>query len=685
MSFLNPLFLFGLAAAAIPILIHLFTRRRPREVPFPSLEFLTEVNQSEIRRLRLKQWLLLLLRTLAIVCLALAMARPALRGNAGVRSGAASTVVVLLDRSGSMGAPAPSGLPLLAEARRVAEDLFATLGPADELLLVPYDRAPAPVTAKPSSDLGRLRAALQALEPTAEITDHAGALGRAAQALAESHALNRELFWISDFQRAGASGDGLVAPAGPWEQSRVYLVPLAPRSRANVALTDAALAPTAGEPALSVGAAAFGATPGDLAVAVEGLAGEGEIGRGFVNLPRDGEAGTLLPLARLPESGGMVRLPEDALPLDDRRYFAAGRSGTVRVLLREDAGPSSLRLALEAGGGASGLAVEAVDATGLPARLAEADVAVVNDVERMGPVEMQALLDFWRGGGPVLLVLGDRADAEAWNGTLLREMSAGALGPPEAAAPGAAWRLVRAAAGHAVLAGFPARPGEALSTARFQRIRALRAGPGARAVLEFDPAHPALLEVPHGLVLVASLDPGASDFPVSGAFLPLVHQAVRVLGRGTAAASLAPGERYSAPATTGDWRIEDLAGRPVVAALAAVSGATRLTSEPLERPGLYRVLRDGRARASFVVNPDPRESDLAAWPEAALTGAFPAGRAQLVRPGEDLARRVREARLGRELWSALVIAALVLLAAESVIARAGMPGLAVRRAGRPAA
>ena len=48
MNFLNPLFLFGLAAAAIPVLIHLFTRRKPREVRFPSLDFLSEVNQSEI-------------------------------------------------------------------------------------------------------------------------------------------------------------------------------------------------------------------------------------------------------------------------------------------------------------------------------------------------------------------------------------------------------------------------------------------------------------------------------------------------------------------------------------------------------------------------------------------------------------------------------------------------------------
>ena len=123
MSFLNPAFLFGLLAASIPILIHLFTRRRPRELRFPSLAFLTEVNQSEIRRLKLKQWLLLLLRTLAVACIALAMSRPALEGTVGSRSGASTTVVALVDRSGSMGAATRSGT-LLVEARRVLEDLL---------------------------------------------------------------------------------------------------------------------------------------------------------------------------------------------------------------------------------------------------------------------------------------------------------------------------------------------------------------------------------------------------------------------------------------------------------------------------------------------------------------------------------------------------------------------------------
>jgi len=247
MSFLNPLFLFGLAAAAIPILIHLFTRRRPREVLFPSLEFLSEVHHSEIRRLKLKQWLLLLLRTLAIAALALAMARPALRGSASGAGRAATLVVALVDESGSMraqaeGAEAPgAGAATLGDvARRAVEDLISTLGPSDELQIVPYDREPHPATPQPSGDVPRLRAAAHALAPGAAATDHVRALAYAGRALAESHALNRELFWVSDFQRSGLpDSGGLAHPAGPWPPARVYLIPIAPRSRANAALTGA--------------------------------------------------------------------------------------------------------------------------------------------------------------------------------------------------------------------------------------------------------------------------------------------------------------------------------------------------------------------------------------------------------------------------------------------------------------
>jgi hypothetical protein len=685
LSFLNPLFLFGLAAAAIPVIIHLFTRKRPREVPFSSLEFLTEVNRSEIRRIRLKQWLLLLLRALALTALALAMSRPVMRATAGGPGGASATVVALVDRSGSMGATSRSGTAM-REARRVLESLASTLGAGDEMLLIPYDDAPHPFSQRPISDLPRLRAALQGLEPSARTTNHTPALAAAARALAESHALNRELFWISDFQGAGfrapgvPAGDGaepvVALPEGPWDQARTYLVPLGAASRGNAALVDASPAPAESGAALAIAARSDGAPEGDLAVAVrEGGSGE-EIGRGFVALPSSGEASTLVPLARMPDPGGEVLLPEDALLLDNRRVFASGRSGTLRVLVRSEGGPSPLALALEAGSPASGLAVERVEAASLPGRIADADVVVLDDLERLGSGELQALLDYYRGGGAILVSFGSRADPAYWNGSLLPDLGVGAIGPLEQASGGAAWRIRRRAAGHPALVGFPARPGEPLSGARFTRIRPLVARPAARMLLEFDRDRPALVEAPHALVLLTPLDLESSDFPVSGAFLPLLHQAVKVLGRGTAAASLLPGERYSAPAGTGTWRIEDERGREVPVELVTGGGATRLLSGPLETPGLYRVLQGGAPRAAFAVNPDPAESDLEVIPTARLARAFPSGRVTVLEPGAGIERRVREARYGRELWAWFVMLALALLVAETVLGRAGLPSTA---------
>ena len=697
MNFLNPLFLFGLAAAAIPVLIHLFTRRKPREVRFPSLEFLAEVNQSEIRRLRLKQWLLLALRTLAVALLAMAMARPSMKGGAAGRGAAASTLVALVDVSGSMGAPDAEGRPLTATARRVVESLLATLGPADELLLVPYDRAVHPVSDKPLADAARLRAAAQALAPSASATDHAAALQLAGRALAQSRSLNRELFWISDFQRSGFGERGLERPEGPWSEARVYLVPLQPRSRANAALTGASLAPSADPaqpPALEVSAVSYDAVSGsasqdfalearelsragDAKSATRGtdgspVAADASLGRGFVSLGARGEGHTLLPLARAPETGGEVLLPDDALALDNRCVFAAGRAGTLRVVLREDGGPSPLRLALEAGSPASGLTVRALDASQLAAGVGDADLVVVGDVERLGPSELQRLLDFHRAGGGVLLVPGPRADLAFWN-DLLRQLGAGTLGADTPAPPGAAWRLLRAVTGHAVLEGFPERPGEPLTQARFSRVPLFSPAPGARTLLRFDDAHAALVEAGRVLVLAAPLDAARSDFALSGAFLPLVHQAARVLARGTAAPSLHPGDTWSAPASA-EWRIEDEAGRDIPVSVETSGGATRAVSVPLERTGLYRAFAGPDLRASFAVNPDPAEGDLAPLPDASLMAAFPGGRARLLRVGDDLAARVRQARFGRELWPEFVTLALLLLFAESVIGRWGMPG-----------
>ena len=69
--FLYPLFLFGLAAASLPVLIHLLNRRRLKRIRFPAVRFILLSQKRISRSYRLRHWLLLALRTLAVICLAL--------------------------------------------------------------------------------------------------------------------------------------------------------------------------------------------------------------------------------------------------------------------------------------------------------------------------------------------------------------------------------------------------------------------------------------------------------------------------------------------------------------------------------------------------------------------------------------------------------------------------------------
>jgi len=102
-SFLNSLILPALIAAIIPLIIHLFSRQRSKRVLFSSLRFLKLIENQRIRRVKLYQILLILIRTLFIVLLVLAFSRPTVRDSVlNYDSNSATTAVILIDDTYSM-------------------------------------------------------------------------------------------------------------------------------------------------------------------------------------------------------------------------------------------------------------------------------------------------------------------------------------------------------------------------------------------------------------------------------------------------------------------------------------------------------------------------------------------------------------------------------------------------------
>ena len=180
MAFLTPAFFAALAAAAIPILIHLIQRERKQVVAFPSLMFLRRIPYQSVRRRRIRHWFLLAMRVLALALLAAAFARPFFRQGAlaaGTTLGARDLVVVL-DQSASMGYG-----DHWARARAVAREAVDRLGPDDRATLVLF-AGNAEESLRATPDRVRLKAAIDAARVTSGATRYGPALKLAASVLA---------------------------------------------------------------------------------------------------------------------------------------------------------------------------------------------------------------------------------------------------------------------------------------------------------------------------------------------------------------------------------------------------------------------------------------------------------------------------------------------------------------------
>ncbi|MDA1113649.1 MAG: VWA domain-containing protein [Planctomycetota bacterium] len=102
MNFAAPLVLWALPLVLVPIIIHLLQKRRFRRVEFSAMDFLMRAVRRTRRRVLLEDVLLLILRTLAVLFLILALARPNSEDLPLVLGRDARAEVLILDASLSM-------------------------------------------------------------------------------------------------------------------------------------------------------------------------------------------------------------------------------------------------------------------------------------------------------------------------------------------------------------------------------------------------------------------------------------------------------------------------------------------------------------------------------------------------------------------------------------------------------
>lgn len=99
MVFLNPIFLFFIPLVLIPLIIHFLHFRKPEQLAFSSIAFLVELQKTVVRKLRLKEWILLLIRTLVVVFALFVLAQPVFDSNLGVAKKEGEPICLIVDNS----------------------------------------------------------------------------------------------------------------------------------------------------------------------------------------------------------------------------------------------------------------------------------------------------------------------------------------------------------------------------------------------------------------------------------------------------------------------------------------------------------------------------------------------------------------------------------------------------------
>ena len=679
MPLLAPLFLLGLAAVGIPLLVHLVRRETRNPIAFPSLMFIVQAPAPVASRRRLRNPWLFLLRALAVILLVLAFTRPVLfppRTAAGVDL-RRREVVLLIDRSFSMriGQRWP-------RARAAADSVIDALAARDRLTLVPFDRLATVATAS-SSDAPALRAVLAVLTPTDESTRLAPAMAIAQQRLAASDAPRKALVIISDMQRSAWDlTDDARLDAGV-EVATINVGDGAAVLDRAVRAVEVRLDRRSGKPQLLITARLANAGPAarDVVTRLE-VAGR-LVEERRVDLPRDGGAAVTFAALSAPAASVAARvvLAPDALPGDDAFSVVLDAPGTLPVLLIENGANPYLAPALSIGDLPRFDVLRRSPARATVADLTGRRLVILADGALPRAIGAGGLLRFVQQGGGLMIALGAEFHAADWSGTAAPLM-AGRVQPIVNREGSSGAVLGTLDQQHPALALLTGASAGDLTAARFDRYRPIDATNGVLA--RFADGTAALTErrVGRGRVLTfgSSLDGSWNDLPRQPAFLPLMQQ----LSRYTAAWRDTP-RAFEIGASL---RVADLVqGRTANVArwvATAPSGARRelgngsdsAVTVALNEAGVHELRPGGMPGARPVLaaaNIARAELDFATFDAVRLADALaPRAGASVTRTSAIAQETPVEREARQSIWWYLLLAAVLLLAAESVIARRSM-------------
>lgn len=663
MNVLLPAFLGAAALIGLPIVLHLLRMQPRKRVPFPTLRFLGGSALRDSRRQSLWRWLTLLLRCLIILLVALAFSRPFWPLE---HSSSSRAIVVVVDNSYSMQAAGR-----IEEVGSWLKPELESLRPPDELgVLVLHPSPQWLATLSPDIDAG-LRALSQF--PRAFATSHYRAgLELAAIALSTAAPQQKQIFMAGDQQRLGWSDVRFDKQFPPGVQLLTAPVAQAPRRQAAITSLKAARS-AKGELGLEAVVLGYAPEVGERTLAF--FRGNELLGKVACRV-----GGKIPQIVRAEyavaafqeEQVIRAELDPDELTVDDVAYAVLPAGNDRRAMLAPNstnAGVDYLALALGAARGEK-LATFEIDPMAFSGKpWPVSSVALLRGSAPFSGIAERVLDEFLAAGGSAWLICDGSPEQASWlkkrgiDLTLARAVSAAGL------------KLRDLVLEHPLFSAFEGQSLSPLLEPVFRHGWSI-SGSAVEPLARWPDRGVAIAEVSTGLGRILITGFGAtredSDFPLSAAYVPVIHQALVWLAENKL---IAPncgrvGEVLALPGK-GIWR-------PLGSSGAAESSAVDGFVVP-DAPGIHEY-NDGTLKRLYAVNLETSESDLAPWPTPADFGLLVSKEQAKPETSADAARKASlrpliDTRLvdERNAWWWLIAVALVLLVFEAGLANRTTP------------
>ncbi|MFA8342746.1 MAG: BatA domain-containing protein [Rhodothermaceae bacterium] len=680
MTFLNPAILFGIFAAALPLIIHLFNIRKVQNVEFSTLMFLKEIQKNKIRKVKLKQWLLLFLRTLLIILLVMAFARPTLETvTIGNNSSTKSSVVFLVDDSFSLQLKNEKGSGFNQVKTRV-KSLVQKFKESDEVSVITFSgKRLSEISGKKELDLF-----LDQLETSSRKSDFKRALQQAIEITEKSQNLLKEVYIVSDFQKNLIKN--IYDLKFTDEKVKVFLVNADFENIDNLAVTNFRLENkilTKGKK-INFSAEIYNTTSNKLTGKVASLFING-VRKAQKSFDIEANGKVLLEFETLLENTGLinafVELEDDVIQTDNRNYLSFIVPEKLKVLILRD-NPYDTRfietvLDEQVSSYKTELTVKSSDKLNY-VRLQNFDVVFL--VGNKNIDDSKEIKKYLQDGGNLVYFVSSTPNLEKINKFLasVGKFSVISINHP---AGGINGYFEKVDFRHPVFNDLFAKEKLKFSSPVLQKYIKIKPDPSADKIISLLDGSPVLLEkeTKKGKILLFSISPeiSFSNFPVKGIFAPVINKILMYCGTKVKKDNqVTAGEKimldYNKIVNNSFKVVYPDNGEEFVNTNGNY-GKKFYEYSGAEKIGNYKFYSNNKLIDYFSVNFDPSETDLRFLTKGELEKLGkeinPKGVSIAADLNDNFDEIINKNRTGTELWQYFLIAALFVALVEMFVAR----------------